>query len=114
MLTLAGLNSTYCAYLSLVSLISPLVVVVLGVFGQCSFWGFWSMFFSFGCFWAMFFLGFLVNFPFNSFLTFLTLDRRRYAEASFSIASDDTISTSGGANVYVRNYNICRTLCSLH
>jgi hypothetical protein len=31
-----------------------------------------------------------------------------YIENSYSTANDDTIATSGGANVYVRNYNICR------
>jgi hypothetical protein len=34
----------------------------------------------------------------------------RYAEASTGFSTDDTIATSGGANVYVRNYNICRML----
>jgi hypothetical protein len=37
----------------------------------------------------------------------------RYAEASTSFSTDDTIATSGGANVYVRNYNICRKLLEL-
>ena len=36
-----------------------------------------------------------------------------YAESSYSTASDDTIAISGGANVYVRNYNICRKVARL-
>ncbi len=35
----------------------------------------------------------------------------RYAEFFASYEQDDTIATSGGANVYLRNYNICRKLC---
>jgi hypothetical protein len=37
----------------------------------------------------------------------------RYAEGSASFATDDTLILGNGANVFVRNYNICRSFCLL-